>query len=131
MRIFLSLLTLTLVISTLQFDVKIVSSPDRAPHPAPCTLICSGEDSALDWTDSRWLSGKVHKYIDMSDCGFVSPPVVTVSSRGSYGVCPSLFMEMSTLSSDDFVVFSVEDSHARDAIRNQCFVHWIATGYNC
>ena len=121
---------LTLLVVTLQLDLKIVSSPDKIPHPAPCALICSGEDSALDWIDSTWLPGKVQKYIDMSDCGFVSPPVVSVSSRGIYGVCP-LFMEMTTLSMDDFVVFSVEDWYAEDAIRNQCFVHWIATGYNC
>ena len=123
------LLTLALISCTLPLDLRIVNSPDHSPHPAPCALICSGQDEVPGWVDSKWLPGKVNKYIDIYDCGFVSTPVITVTSSGVLGACPSLFTVVR--GSDDFDVFSVEDATAEEVTRKMCYVHWTAIGYNC
>ena len=130
----LLMLTLTLVPVVLG-DLVILSTPDGTDHPAPCVRTCSGVEgwNNDNWKDSSAFPGKVVNNVIITDCGFVSPPVVTVSTRSQRqcgDVCPSVAV-MWKLTKLWFFVYSVENTTATKVNTSECEVHWIATGYTC
>ena len=128
----LLMFTLTLVPVVLG-DLVILSTPDGIAHPVPCARTCSGTGKWKNWDDSGAFPGKVYKHVIIADCGFVSPPVVTVSTRSQRqrgDVCPSVSV-MWNLTKLRFMVCSVENTTATEMSASQCEVHWAAFGYTC
>ena len=126
----LLMLTLTLV-SVVLGDLVILSTPDGIDHPVPCVRTCSGVGGKFNWKDSEVFHGKVFNVVNITDCSFVSTPVVTVSTRSLRGdLCPSVSF-MAYLKTTWFYVYSVENTTATQVKNNECVIHWIATGYTC
>ena len=66
--------------------------------------------------------------VDITDCGFVSQPVVTVTSAGP-GKCPSVFV--SKFGPSEFMAYTVGEMTANYGKAEKCELHWSAYGYNC
>ena len=133
MVLLLPILVLFLFSST-RADTKIVSTPDGKTGPEPCVRVCSGVDKDYTrWDNSGLYSGKVIKYIDMSGCDFVSPPIVTAVSGGlkddEWTFCPSF--NVPKVYSSYFALYSVTDFTGNMMKENECKVFWTATGYTC
>ena len=120
-------------------DIKILDVPYGSVGSAPCARTCAGIGR---WNDGDWLNsslflGKVLKDVQISDCDFVTPPVVTAATRhnnnsggrGTFNVCPSVFVRSVAVSS--FYVYSVEDTTATKMREARCDVYWSAFGYVC
>ena len=71
---------LVLMQATYSISVKIVSPYKEGPDP--CVLVCAGTTGI---GTTRWINHGTHLIttVDMSECGFVSLPIVstTVSER--------------------------------------------------
>ena len=132
MTLLVPILVLFLLASS-QADIKILDTPDGKMGPEPCVRVCSGVDKDYSgWIDSDLNPGKVHKYIDMSGCDFVSQPVVTaVSGNGVRygGTCPTF--HVSTVRRYGFALYSLSDFTKDIARRSRCKVFWTATGFAC
>ena len=130
----MTLLMLVLV-PVLRGDIKILDVPDGSVGPDPCARACTGVGR---WNDGDWLNsstfpGKVLKDVQIADCDFVTPPVVTAATRynigGTYNVCPSVFVF--SVAASRFTVYSVEDTTATKITGARCDVYWSAFGYVC
>ena len=131
MALLLPIAVLVLLAST-QADIKILSTPDEKTGPEPCIRTCSGVDKNYSrWYNSDTNPGKVFKWIDMSDCDFVSQPIVTaVSGSGaSDGLCPSF--TAAYVQSNKFFLYSVTNFSTDTMKNNACRVFWTATGFTC
>jgi len=123
---------------TLQGSVQVVNLPENAVGPEPCTHVCSGVQKwnvgVFYWVDSSYYPGKVYRSVDISACGFVTPPVITVTTSraggaGYLGICPGLTVH--DVSSTDFDVYSINDATSSDMKRIRCDINWTASGFNC
>ena len=122
---------------TLQTELKILDTPDNNTHPLPCALICSGidkhdETGDHEWRNNRWpwSPDKAYKTVNMTGCGFVSPPVVTATIKSQWwSLCPSIAEDY--VMSLGFFVHTEENATAEEMRKKKCDIHWIATGYNC
>ena len=144
------MITLTIFVLILlagvQGDIKILNTPDGIIRPEPCARICSGvEKEYSGWSlgtgDS--FSHRVYKDVYMSDCDFISPAVITVTSRSAYWPCPTF--SIWRVYNNRFTLFTVPDlppeieSHRyipRNLLpvwmeRNQCSIYWTAVGFVC
>ena len=120
-------------------EQKILSLPnDGKPGPQPCTLTCSGvtryEEIEGDYGYQTWIgdSRQSYRYVDLSDCGFVSAPVVTATLSGPVADakrCPPVYIAYTLKSL--FIVVTTEDISPSQMINNKCDVYWTANGYNC
>ena len=121
---------ISVLLASTQADIKIVSTPDGKMGSEPCVRTCSGVDKDYSgWYNAgSYYPGKVHKYIDMSGCDFVSQPVVTAVSGNGY-LCPSFIVTY--VRSDYFTLFSVSDFTKDKMWQHQCRVYWTATGFTC
>ena len=131
MTLLLPMFVLVLLAGT-QADIRIVSTPDRKMGAIPCVRTCSGVDkNYAGWYNYRY--GIVSKRIDMSDCDFVSQPIVTAVSGSSPGKnmqCPSL--NLPDVKSGEFTLYSSSVYYTADwARRDECRVYWTATGFTC
>merc|ERR1740124_181493 len=70
-------LLLSLSVLTLTGGVSIVKMSDGKSYPAPCATICSGVQDT--WRPSNNYPGKVFTVVDLSDCSFVTAPIVTAT----------------------------------------------------
>ena len=129
-------LIFTLLNFTLQISLKILETPDGTQHPEHCSLVCSGisrynePDTDFLWRQNE--NGKVYKKVEISDCGFASPPILTATTQGGSTSCPSLRVFEPRNGSLRYVwVASVEDLTVDNVTMGHCDVYWIATGYNC
>ena len=125
----LCFLLLTLLISTVQSNIKILDTPDGEEHPEPCALTCSGI-SRHDDQLYRWFSiqpGHAAKGIDIRGCGFVTPPVIS-ASIANYD-CTDIMPYWT--GKDTFYVMSVGIESDATMVKKGCDVSWIAVGYNC
>ena len=122
---------LLILIASSQADIKILSVPNGRLGPEPCVRVCSGFDKDYStWYNSRDNPGKVVKLIEIHDCGFVSPPVITAVSGGkSTWLCPSFTVQF--LYSSSFYLFSVSEFTRDEMMKNNCNVYWTATGFTC
>ena len=81
----LLLMSLSLSLSLVHSDQKILSVPAGEPGPAPCARTCSGVGSHIQKGEYEWKhddqAAKMTKVVDMSECEFVSTPVVTAVMR--------------------------------------------------
>jgi hypothetical protein len=120
---------------TLQGSVQVVNLPENPVGPENCTHVCSGVQKwnvgIFYWVDSGWYSGKVYRSVDISACGFVSPPIITVTSSGGSGICPGLTVQSASIYSTRFRVYSINDVTVSDMKRIHCDINWIASGFNC
>ena len=131
------LLIIMMVVPTKPSDLTILDTPDGGTHPASCALTCSGIgrwDATGDyrWRDSGAYPGKGYKYVGISGCNFVSPPVVIATTRSaslSAMDCPSVIAN--GIAKTLFYLYTIEDSTAADMKSKKCDVHWSAFGYNC
>ena len=122
---------------TLQTNIKILDTPNGEKHPEPCALICSGisrhDDTTHSWSYLGWRNWKLGKRVDVSECGFVSDPVITATTRvsqtGNGKNCPSVTTEQLWMP-NLFYAISTGEYTVEDASK-QCDIHWIATGYIC
>ena len=124
---------ITVLLAGTVADTKILSIPDGKLGPEPCIRTCTGVDKDYSgWVDdSRIVSGTVLKSILIDDCDFVSPPVVTVTTKGAnvYSRCPSVHLIYTW--GHLFQVRSVSKFTKRGMISNKCDIHWTATGFIC
>ena len=131
------MLTVLLVVPALSSQLKILNTPNSnredTLRPAPCALICSGvaRHDETGWSAWRRGIGFAFKYNYMTDCDFVTAPVVTATIRGPFISmrCPSIIVN--DIDINWFSVQTVEDATGGQMIRRKCDVYWIATGYNC
>jgi hypothetical protein len=87
----------------------------------------SSPSAGYSWYNRQNKAGKP---INIRECGFVSPPVVTaITAEGQRYDCPAIttFYTKTQL----FYVKTVANARAADMTRGECDVNWIATGYNC
>ena len=120
-------------------ELKILDIPGGNNHPEPCGLVCSGiarhDDNTHPWKELPNLKS-VYKVIDISECNFVSQPVVSVTTRDIWDtnsvMCPAFITENVGSSTSQFYILSVgRDITAAEAVNRRCEAHWIATGYTC
>ena len=79
-----------ILLAGVQGDIKIVDTPDGRMGHENCARICSGVDKDYSgWGNSGFHPGKTYKWVYITDCDFISAPVITVTSRGVYGFCPT------------------------------------------
>ena len=131
------LLTLLLAASSLQSELKILSTPEGKPGPPPCALTCSGvarysEEGASLYSSWERIYEQACRYVNIQECGFVAAPVVTATLRGPlFGArkCPSIYLHQSYVRM--FLVVTVGNITASQMTWNQCDVYWTANGYNC
>ena len=131
-----NLVIMLVMVCTLQSSLKILDTPDGKEHPEPCALVCTGiskhDDPDTSWTYLGWRNWKLGKLVDMSECKFVSKPVVTATTRVAHTggeICPSVITEQMWISSQ-FYALSVEEMTVEKA-NKLCDIHWVATGYSC
>ena len=133
----ISLLMIAMMVApALSSELKILDDPGGSTRPAPCALTCSGisrwdeadKTGKYEWKYSGEYEGKVYKIVEMSDCKFVSPPVITATTGGKE-LCPSISLRH--IWESQFYVYSVEDTTHDRMKTNKCYVHWSAFGYNC
>ena len=126
-----------LVSCTLQSNLKILDTPDGETHPEPCALVCSGisrhDDPENSWSYLGWRSWRLGKRVDMNECGFVSKPVLSATTRvaenNNSEMCPPVITEQLWIS-NHFYALSLEHMTVEKA-NQHCDIHWVATGYNC
>ena len=120
-------------------ELKILDIPGGNNHPEPCGLVCSGiarhDDNTHPWKELPNLKS-VYKVVDISECNFVSQPVVSVTTRDIWDtntvMCPAFITENVGSSTSKFYILSVgRDITAAEAVGWRCEAHWIATGYTC
>ena len=138
MKLFGCLLTLMLAGPSLS-EQKILSLPnDGKPGPQPCTLTCSGvtryEEIEGDYSYQTWMgdSHQSYRYVNFSDCGFVSAPVVTATLNGpgtGDRKCPPIYITNTDRTL--FMVTTTEDISPSQMMDNKCDVYWTANGYDC
>ena len=131
----ITLLMLVLV-PVLRGDIKILNTPDG---PAPCARACAGvgkwdETGKWSWVNSGAFRGMVYKNVQMVDCDFATPPVVTAATKrggtNSRDSCPSVFVD--GVGASWFGVYSVGDATDATKMRSaKCDVYWTAFGYVC
>ena len=124
------ILSLLLLSSTLQSDLKILKTRSGVAHPAPCALTCAGTEHYTSWIDSKIHPGKSYVEVNTRECNFMSRPIFTVSVDGGPG-CPSLRITSDRRDFNLMRVYAQEDKSASEMNREFCFVHWSAFGYNC
>ena len=135
MKLFGCLLTLMLALPSLQIELKILSLPSGHPiGPAPCALTCSGVSSFGETGSEKWNGSgfaiTAYKIIDITECGFSSPPVVTAMLSGISQNCPSISV-FNFADKTKLAVFTVQAATADQMISNLCDVYWTANGYSC
>merc|ERR1711937_193868 len=86
-------------------DLKIVRlDNNRKVGDPPCARTCSGVGMSGDTGSFSWMwwhsKGKAYKYSDMSECNFVSPPIVSATMRGDH--CPAIVL--GTVTNSQFAV---------------------------
>ena len=132
MKLLVCLFTVMLAIPT-RSELKILSTPDGVTGPQPCALTCSGVARYNDTGDFSWIEWdwRAGKYINITDCGFVSSPVVTVTVRGPTlaAHCPPLRIWDSNDVWFDVVTTAAATPGLMFSWR--CDVFWSAFGYNC
>ena len=118
---------------------KILNTPNGSTGSSSCSLTCSGV-SRYDGSDStsstKWRyhddSAQSTKHVDMSGCGFSSPPVVTATIKskgvGKYYCPPVYLLAPSATSVEVITVPKLAPDWLR---RSQCNVYWVAVGYRC
>ena len=74
-------------------------------------------------------SGPAGKVVDMTGCGFVAAPVITITLRGNSGGCPAVYEYL--VVAHNFKVYTAWDVEASELINSRCNVHWTAAGYTC
>ena len=126
-------LQVLILLAGVHADIKILNTPAGKVGSEPCARICSGVDQEYtQWVLTANHPTKVHKYINISDCNFVYPPVITAVSGGSadnFRLCPSFTIP--AVNNDGFKLYSVVDS-SHDRMRvDQCNVYWTASGFVC
>ena len=131
------MITLTIFVLILlagvQGDIKILSTPSGTLGHEPCARICSGVDTDYrGWKDSHASHGKTYKYVWMSDCDFISTPVITVTSRSvtNSRLCPTFTISYNVWRYK-FRLHSVPDFTADKMARYQCGILWTAVGFVC
>ena len=130
---FLGCLLMMLVTQTLS-DQKILSLPGGQTGPAPCARTCSGvssyKETTYRWTDTR--NGIAYKGADITECGFVTTPVVTAILRGPGHITPSCpSIRVWYVNNTRLYFMTVENATPSNMVYNKCDVYWIATGYVC
>ena len=139
MKLLCCLLTLMLAEPSL-CGQKILNLPyDAEKGPEPCALTCSGVTKHSEVIDNKlvsWMGSalQAYRWIDVSDCGFVTAPVLTVTTSGpSVGSamyrCPAVYI--GHVDNEKFIVFTVGDASPSRLIANRCDVYWTANGFNC
>jgi len=131
------------IVPVVRGDIKILDTPDKGyVGSAPCARTCAGIGR---WNDGDWINsmqfapGKVFKRVQIADCDFVTPPVVTAATGydngvdntkgASHDVCPSVFVN--GIEASRFRVYSVEGTTATKMRDARCEVYWSAFGYVC
>ena len=129
---FLGCLLMMLVTQTLS-DQKILSLPGGQTGPSTCTRTCSGVSSYKDTGVYKWITVRVKAYksADITECGFVTAPVVTAILSAPYSglYCPPI--RVWDVNNTVMYFITVEDATPSDMVSNRCDVYWIATGYTC
>ena len=121
------LLLLTLLLPASGVNLSILRMSDGRTYPEPCAVICSGVES--NWRHSNNFPGKLYMKVDMSDCNFVSTPIITATADLSFstafnagGVVIRQRIQKS--------FYAYVDGDMNDAA-NGLEMMWTATGYNC
>ena len=130
------LLAVMLITSTLTAELKILNLPEGDTGPPPCALTCSGISKHDQINGGLWkkLNGQAIKNITISECGFVSAPVITATVRGPWeGLpiyrCTAIYIK--DVSEAEFSVLTADDVGSLQMASNRCDVYWVANGFNC
>ena len=121
-----------ILLAGVQGDIKIVNTLSGRLGHEPCARICSGVDQDYKrWGDSTASPGKTYKNIYMTDCDFISAPVITVTSLGvsDYYLCPTF--TIAYVYNNRFRLYSVPDFTADKMRRYLCVIYWTAVGFVC
>ena len=140
------LLLLLLLLFPLASSELIIIKTDAAPGPAPCAITCVGTSGRTDTDWNQYLDdGVLMSFVNMSACGFVSKPIVTVTVEGDGSGYASLLTGTSAVSmvtANRFMIFLVGYVHTSfqsishipttgDAIKHGWTINWAAFGYTC
>ena len=126
MKLYSCLLIVILVNPAFLSELKIVSTPDGSARPQECAMCWCFETQPswlLQLEESPWTS--FNQYFNITECGFVSKPVVTVSLKGPD--CPSICISASVATY--FSVLTLEDVTSSQMVNSVCDVYWSAFGY--
>ena len=119
----------------------VILKTDGIRGPDPCAMTCVGTTGA---TDTGWFgnAGNIATYVQISECGFVDTPIITVSLAGTNGVQHMAGSAVYSATKDNFQIHLYgyihtawsQDTHRPDpaeAKRYQWKVNWSAFGFNC
>ena len=124
----LHILLLTIVLAgTACSDLRILSTPDGQDHPAPCAVTCAGVATPY-WMESGFHFTRTYASLDISECGFTSPPIVTANLR-VFKRFPNI--HLTEVDSQSVVAYTDEQYRAADANRGGWKIHWVAIGHVC
>ena len=128
----------TLVVSTFQAELKILSTPDGTTRPPPCALTCTGVARHRETLYYSWIdltTRQAWKNTDITWCGFTTAPIVVATLRSPFAGdtardrCP--FIYVNRVDKDIFSVLTIQDATAAQMTGRQCDIYWTANGYSC
>ena len=139
-----TLLTLLLLYTAL--SELIIVKTGGTLGPPPCAVTCVGTTGVYN-TKWRGAEGSLTTEVDMSKCGFVSKPVVTISLEGNGSGAESSMSGSSAVSmvtekgfyvwltgyvqTTRFVYPDEEKPRPSDAVNRGWTINWWAAGFVC
>jgi hypothetical protein len=110
-------------------DIKILNLPDSQRGPEPCARTCAGFTKY--WGGWRSAGVRSYKTIDISECNFVTAPVVTVTIGGGNRDADYSPIRIWGVTSTRLSVLTLDRKSPDYVNRSVCYVHWIAVGFTC
>ena len=121
--------------SSLQSNLKIIKTRSGSLRPAPCATICAGETGSNPAFDRISIGTKeflVLSQVDISECGFVEPPIVSVYREGDAADIAEWTHAVSHVNTKSFMVFITSNTeHTNTSPIWILNVMWTAIGYIC
>ena len=139
------LATILLFTATQQSNLKIITTPGQlGPEPCACTCVGTTGRETSNWREMASSPGRVWIDVDITACGFLSTPVVTVTLEGAghhdylvgtasiFGTSEATFRiilmgEVATA----FNPTPLFKPTVEDAKKFKWNVNWSAFGYDC
>ena len=124
-------LILLLASSTLQNRLKIVNTPGPHSEDYACAITCVGSTHfSSDYEEYNDGEGKQYFYksIDVSACGFLAAPIVTVTLDGQV-----TRVAVSDVTPDRFnaIIVRIDATHTWLSDEWDVTINWSAYGYTC
>ena len=126
---------LLLINPSLQTNLKIVKTRSGSDRPEPCATICAGE-TGPNPTFRKYHDGNVEfliiDRIDMSECGFVEPPIVNVYLESRVTRTAEWTHAANNLSRYGFTLYITSNTGYTNSYSGwNLNVMWSAYGYDC